>query len=203
MLDRRLVSVNRGVLDVNDVSIASASSYDYSGWHSGPVALHNTHQHDPVSWGTSLRWPDVHNPYTTISNTPSHQWQVFVTPPPGGTFPLHSAAEYHLPSETQPPDHPPTRHPFPPPHSHPSSPLLSCRWIHDDTLRICGFQGALDALKAHQKTHFNAGPSHQQVVCQWDGCEYKRRSNSTVRSMRRDCMWRHTCEIHLGMRRAT
>jgi hypothetical protein len=24
-----------------------------------------------------------------------------------------------------------------------------------------------------------------------------------VRSMRRDTIWRHTCEVHLGMKRAT
>lgn len=198
MPDRRLVPLNR-VLDV-DVSSHFASlppttanmpTYAYSGWHSNPVALQNTH---PVSWGTSL-WPDAHHSssYTTM---PSHPWQVYVTPPSSGIFlhiePLLLPAEYHFPSETQPAR---SRH---------SSPLpLSCRWIHDDTHRICGFQGALDALKAHFKTHFNAGPPDEQIVCRWDRCSYKRRSNSSVRSMRRDCMWRHICEVHLGMKRAT
>ncbi|KAG2756831.1 hypothetical protein P692DRAFT_20825286 [Suillus brevipes Sb2] len=106
-----------------------------------------------------------------------------------------------FPYEMQPPEHPPT-HRHPPHHSSPI--LYTCGWrLPDDTLRVCGFRGALGALKAHHKTHFNAGPSNQQVECQWNGCDYKRRSDSTVSSMRRDCIWRHILEVHLGKQRAT
>ncbi|KAG2364544.1 hypothetical protein BDR07DRAFT_1401156 [Suillus spraguei] len=89
-----------------------------------------------------------------------------------------------------------------PPRSH-SSPLpFSCRWLCDDDTP-CEFTGILDELKAHCKTSHFAGPPDGQIECRWEACTYHKRDDRTVRVMRRDCMWRHTCEVHLGMRRAT
>lgn len=159
------------------------------------------------------RWPDAHHSHSNnsaMSNTPSYQWQIFAIPPSSGTLsPLYLTAEYCNFSESQPhggiihhpQDHPPTHHPyFPLPDSH--SPL-TCKWLHSETLQICGFLGSLDALKAHHRTHLHDGPPNEQIECQWDRCSYTRRSNCRVRSMRRDTIWRHTCEVHLGMKRAT
>ncbi|KAG2347881.1 hypothetical protein BDR05DRAFT_590491 [Suillus weaverae] len=149
-----------------------------------------------------------------MSNEASYQWQNFDIPPSSGTLspiiPPHLAAgSYRFSSQPHGgniyhfSEHPPANHPyFSPPHSHP--PLLRCEWlhvVHEDTLQVCGFQGTLEALKGHCKTHFNAGPPRAQIECRWDHCDYKKRTNLTVRSMRRDCMWRHMCEVHLGMKR--
>ncbi|KAG2039004.1 hypothetical protein BDR03DRAFT_953362 [Suillus americanus] len=186
----------------------------YGSWHSNPVTHRNTPHHNPlVSWGTLPLWPNVrvhHSNFTnpTMFNEP---WQNFAMPPSNGSrspnIPPHLAAEYHF--SPQPhganihhlAEHPPTYHlyVFPP---HPS-PLLHCKWLQEDTLQICGFQGTLEALKAHCKAHFSTGPPHARIECRWDRCDYKKRSNSKVRSMRRDCMWRHTSEVHLGMKRVT
>ncbi|KAG1726269.1 uncharacterized protein EDB91DRAFT_1166498 [Suillus paluster] len=87
-------------------------------------------------------------------------------------------------------------------HSPPSSPsLLSCRWLRDDT--PCGFTGTLEALKVHCKISHFAGPPNAQIECRWEACYYHKRGDPTVRGIRRDCMWRHTSEVHLGMRRRT
>ncbi|KAG1731827.1 uncharacterized protein EDB91DRAFT_1153224 [Suillus paluster] len=86
--------------------------------------------------------------------------------------------------------------------SHPSSPLhLSCRWVNDDIL--CEFTGTLEELRAHcQSDHFS-GQKDAKIGCQWDGCNYRKRGNRTVHVMRRDCMWRHTREAHLRLKRGT
>ncbi|KAG1887130.1 hypothetical protein F4604DRAFT_1234087 [Suillus subluteus] len=171
---------------------------NHGSWHSNPVARHNTPHYDPqVSWDTLPMWPDVrvHHFNSTVSNEP---WQNDIPPSLSTYIPPHLAAVYRF----SPPPHGgniPTYHPSP--HNHPPSPLLHCRWLHED--QICGFQGTLEALKAHCKAHFSTGPPHAQTECRWDRCNYKKRSNSKIRSMRRDCLWRHTSEVHLGMKRVT
>ncbi|KAG1737077.1 uncharacterized protein EDB91DRAFT_488481 [Suillus paluster] len=94
---------------------------------------------------------------------------------------------------------PPTRQPD---SDQPSSPLLiSCRWQRD--VGTCGFTGTLQMLRAHCQTRHFIGPQNAQIACRWETCNYHKRSDPTVRVMRRDCMWRHTCEVHLGMKRST
>ncbi|KAG2103185.1 hypothetical protein BD769DRAFT_169647 [Suillus cothurnatus] len=154
-------------------------------------------------------WPDVqvHHSNSTdstmFSNEPAYQCQVLAIPPSRPSFNIHPhlAVGHRFSSHPHYGGHPPTQHPYlHPPHP---SPLLLCKWLHEDTLQICGFQGTYEALKAHCKRHFKSGPSHAQIQCRWDRCEYKKCSNSTVRCMRRDCLWRHISEIHLGMKRVT
>ncbi|KAG2060771.1 hypothetical protein BDR06DRAFT_384001 [Suillus hirtellus] len=233
MLDRRLLPINRDILDVH-VCCAPANPStnfpptttntltrvsNYGSWQNYPVTLHSAQHYDPASCSTLLRWPDVrvhhlNSTDSTVFDEPSYQWQGFAIPPSSGllspTIPPHLAAESRFSSQPRgenihgPSEHSPTNHSyFLPPHRHSSSPLLPCKWLHDDGSQICGFWGTLEALKAHCKTHLNAGPSYAQIECRWDHCDYKKRSNSAVRCMRRDCMWRHMCEVHLGMKRIT
>ncbi|OAX31512.1 hypothetical protein K503DRAFT_78321 [Rhizopogon vinicolor AM-OR11-026] len=78
-----------------------------------------------------------------------------------------------------------------------SSPgLLSCLWLLDGT--SCGFTGSLQALRAHCESAHFFGPQSAQIECHWQGCDYHKRDDPTVHVMRRDCMWHHTREIHLG-----
>ncbi|KAG1821564.1 uncharacterized protein BJ212DRAFT_1332024 [Suillus subaureus] len=156
--------------------------------HGNPVTLHtdSTQHYDPVSW----EWPDVrvHHSHSTNSTMSS-----LLSP----NMPPHLAAEYihHPPS---------THHPyFLPAHSHPLSPLLSCQWIQEDTHRICEWKGARQALKAHFKTHIIPGPPRAKYNAGGMACSYTKRSKPLVRSMRRDCMYRHVSEIHLRMKRVT
>lgn len=202
----------------------------HGSWHSPPT-LHNCastignnywHLHT-----SQMHHPDVYPEIPTSDfrpyNEPSHQSQNFATPHPGslnGLLPLMTpspwaveAFQMRLFSQARaghgrniyyPSDHTPIANlPYStPPRSH-SSPLpFSCRWLCDDDTP-CEFTGILDELKAHCKTSHFAGPPDGQIECRWEACTYHKRDDRTVRVMRRDCMWRHTCEVHLGMRRAT
>jgi hypothetical protein len=100
----------------------------------------------------------------------------------------------------QPPNNQP--HPFSL-HSHSSSSLLSCRWLDDDAFTHCGFTGTLGSLKLHCKAVHFTGPKIALIECHWEGCDYHRRKEPTVRTMRRNCMWRHISEIHLGLKRGS
>ncbi|KAG1821557.1 uncharacterized protein BJ212DRAFT_904463 [Suillus subaureus] len=102
-----------------------------------------------------------------------------------------------------PSDHPPiASQPYSTPLRSHSSPLLfSCRWLYDDAL--CKFLGTLDELKAHCRTNHFSGPPDAQIECLWEACTYHKRGDHTVHVMRRDCIWRHTCEVHLGVKRGT
>ncbi|KAG2076557.1 hypothetical protein BDR04DRAFT_1089710 [Suillus decipiens] len=83
-------------------------------------------------------------------------------------------------------------------HICPPPPFL-CRWLHDDI--VCGFTGTLGELRAHyRKSHF-AGLPNALVECRWEACEYHKRDDPTIHVMRRECMWRHIREVHLGMKR--
>ncbi|KAG2347888.1 hypothetical protein BDR05DRAFT_957515 [Suillus weaverae] len=149
----------------------------------------------PPTW-----YSDVHRspPGVLLYNKPSYQWQSAAIPPSGpliSTQPhaSHSGNMYH-PSD-QPAISQPNSIPF---HSHSPLPLL-CRWLHKDT--VCGFTGTLEALKAHCKTSHFTGLPNALVECHWEACEYHKRDDPTIHVMRRDCMWRHTREVHLGMKR--
>ncbi|KAG1726259.1 uncharacterized protein EDB91DRAFT_1166434 [Suillus paluster] len=166
--------------------------------------------------------PEMSTSHFSGYNELLYQWQNSIIPqprPPSGPStpvilpPL--AAEFsqinftsqpcasHGRNASYPSDQPPINQPYPITlHSHPSSPLLlSCRWLQDDTL--CVFTGTLEALKAHCKTSHFAGPPNAQIECRWEACGYHKRDCPTVHAMRRDCMWRHTSEVHLGMKRGT
>ncbi|KAG1818159.1 uncharacterized protein BJ212DRAFT_1479986 [Suillus subaureus] len=88
-------------------------------------------------------------------------------------------------------------------HSLPSSPLLSCRWLNDDAIIHCGFTGTLKALKLHCAVIHFTGPKIARIKCHWEGCDYYKCKNPTVRAMRRDSLWRHICEIHFGLKRGS
>ncbi|KAG1750251.1 hypothetical protein EDB19DRAFT_1679347 [Suillus lakei] len=138
---------------------------------------------------------------------PLHQWQNSTVPPPGslsGPLSPMAAETSQIRFSSQPHANQPPTHQlhFLPLHSHPSSPLLlSCRWLCGDT--ICRFTGTVEKLRAHCKTSHFAGAPNAQIQCRWDACNYRKREDPTVHVMRRDCMWRHTCEVHLGMKRGS
>ncbi|KAG2039012.1 hypothetical protein BDR03DRAFT_953384 [Suillus americanus] len=178
--------------------------------HTNHWSSHAFQIHHPVVY------PEIPTSDFRPYDEPSHQWQN--SPQPG---PLNGL----LPPMTPPPlaaealkmrflsqaraghcgiicysDHSPIANQCSTPlrsHSHPF--LLSCRWLYDDA--PCEFIGTLDELKAHCKTSHFAGPPDAQIECHWEACTYHRRDDHTVHVMRRDCMWRHTCEVHLGMKR--
>ncbi|OAX40301.1 hypothetical protein K503DRAFT_768701 [Rhizopogon vinicolor AM-OR11-026] len=80
-----------------------------------------------------------------------------------------------------------------------SPPSFSCQWLLADT--PCGFSGTLKELKAHCKKGHFFGPNNARIECRWHGCNYHKRDDCTMHDMRRDCMWRHIYEVHLGMKR--
>jgi hypothetical protein len=76
--------------------------------------------------------------------------------------------------------------------------LLSCHWLNEDNI-LCGYKGSQDALKAHMSIHLS-GPQDAQIGCRWKGCDYARRGQPGVHTMRRDSAWRHVLEIHLHIK---
>ncbi|KAG1899054.1 uncharacterized protein F5891DRAFT_1235449 [Suillus fuscotomentosus] len=153
-------------------------------------------------------------------NTSPHQWQTHTVPQPGPlslpltpVIPPPQAAEsshfsfvmqphaVHGEQMGYPLNQPPINQPFPSPlHSHPSSPLMSCQWLSDAAIH-CGFIGTLKALESHCKIVHLSGPRIAQIECHWEGCDYHSRDDPAVRVMRRDCIWRHICEVHLRLKR--
>ncbi|KAG1750249.1 hypothetical protein EDB19DRAFT_99812 [Suillus lakei] len=150
-----------------------------------------------------------------LHNEPSHQWQNYVIPHPGPLsgplppmipppLPAGSSQISHGGTICPPLDLLPTDQPYLIPlHSHPPPLplLLSCRWLCDNA--FCRFTGTLEALKAHCKTCHFAGAPNAQIECHWEACDYHNRDDPTVHVMRRDCMWRHTREVHLGIKRGS
>lgn len=152
-----------------------------------------------------------------------HQWQTHVVPQPRHlSLPVtpmippplvaeHSRFIYAMQPHVSPGEqtgyssnYPPVHQPYSfPLHAHPSSSLLSCQWLNDDTVTHCGFTGTLKALESHCKTIHFTGTRIAQIECHWKGCDYYKRNDPTVRVMRRDCMWRHTCEVHLRLKRGS
>ncbi|KAG1829541.1 hypothetical protein DFJ58DRAFT_750677 [Suillus subalutaceus] len=83
------------------------------------------------------------------------------------------------------------------------SPLLSCRWLNDDAVTHCEFIGTLEELKTHCKAIHFTGPTVVKIECRWEGCDYYKRNDPTVRVMRRDTIWRHIYETHLRLKRGS
>ncbi|KAG1774601.1 hypothetical protein EV702DRAFT_1200181 [Suillus placidus] len=195
-------------VDLNGHSSRSTIPSQYT------VANHLPFVFDPNTMSTS-----DFSPYNTLP----HQWQTHANPQPGPLrlpfmpmIPPPSAVESsrfmfvmqpqasHGEQIGYPSNQPPINQPYPfPLHSHPSSPLLSCRWLNDDVVTPCGFTGTLEALKLHCKTIHFTGSKIAQIECHWEGCDYYKHGDPTVRVMRRDCIWRHTCEIHLRLKRGS
>lgn len=175
--------------------------------------------HPPFVFDPNVSTSDF-SPYNTLP----YQWQTHAVPQPG---PLHlpfalmrpppltaESSRFTFVMQPQaihgeqlgfPSNQPPINQPYPfPLHSHPSSPLLYCRWLNDDAVTHCGFTGTLEALKLHCRTiHFFTGPKIAQIECHWEGCDYYKHNDPTVRVMRRDCIWRHISEIHLRLKRGS
>ncbi|KAG1734518.1 hypothetical protein EDB19DRAFT_1727489 [Suillus lakei] len=166
--------------------------------------------------------PDMATSGFSPYNISSHQWQNPPVPQPGSLSPPltpvipppltaepsrfifvnqpRASRGDHIGYSNQPPINQPYSSPL---HSYPSSPLPSCQWLNDDTVTPCGFIGTLDALKVHCTTSHFTGPRMVQIECQWEGCSYYKRDEPAVRVMRRDCIWRHICEVHLMLKRST
>lgn len=79
--------------------------------------------------------------------------------------------------------------------------LLHCGWTSLGVL--CPFNGTLQELKAHCMASHFAGPKDTLIACQWKDCRYYKRGDHAVNLMRRDSIWRHTCEKHLFLKRGT
>jgi hypothetical protein len=83
-------------------------------------------------------------------------------------------------------------------HAQPEEYLIPCCWRHDDNVP-CKFRGSKGALKVHILDHL-PGPQGADIICRWEGCDYFKRSQPTVNTMRRDSVWRHTLERHLNVK---
>lgn len=92
------------------------------------------------------------------------------------------------------------RHRFHPYEIHHSSTTFSCGWLVGEN-RTCKFEGPLDAFKTHFRRSHLSGAQDALHACCWQGCNYCKRDNETVHVMRRDSVWRHVKETHLGMKR--
>lgn len=193
----------------------------YPNGHSSQSNIFSQHtmaSHTPFVLDPTIPASDF-SPYNILP----HQWQIHAVPQPGPSslpvtpmipppldaepsrfiFVMQPHASYGeqtgYPSN-QPPVHQPYSFPL---HAYPSSSLLSCRWLNDDAVTHCGFTGTLKALESHCKTIHFTGTRIAQIECHWEGCDYYKRNDPTVRVMRRDCMWRHTCEVHLRLKRGS
>lgn len=171
-----------------------SSKSDISSQHF--VANHTPFVFDPIM-------PTDFSPYNILP----HQRQIHTVPQPGPlSFPVTPMIPPPLAAESPqfiyPPNQPPVYQPYSfPLHSNSSSSLLSCRWLNDDAVTHCGFTGTLEALKSHCKTIHFTGPKIVRIECHWEGCDYYKRSDPTVRVMLRDSIWRHTREVHLRLKR--
>lgn len=83
-------------------------------------------------------------------------------------------------------------------HAQPEEYLIPCCWRHDDNVP-CKFRGSKGALKVHILDHL-PGPQGADIICRWEGCDYFKRGQPTVNTMRRDSVWRHTLERHLNVK---
>lgn len=69
---------------------------------------------------------------------------------------------------------------------------FSCRWMSHGDNTICGFEGSLDALRMHIRSHLS-DTRDVPVACHWEDCRQNR--------MQRDNVLRHVLEIHMGIKR--
>lgn len=83
---------------------------------------------------------------------------------------------------------------------HSPSTIFSCGWLVGENT-TCGFEGPLDAFKAHFMQSHPSGAQNAPNSCRWQGCDYRKRDNATIKVMRRDCLWRHVRETHLRVKR--
>ncbi|KAG0702790.1 hypothetical protein DFH29DRAFT_1068926 [Suillus ampliporus] len=178
-----------------------------------------TNQDEPFISDSEMSISDI-----LLHNEPSHQWQYsaihqpsplsgplppMIPPPLAAEYSQISFSPQHYVNHGEHICYPSYQLPANQPysillHGHPSDPFLpSCRWLRDHDGTLCGFTGTMEAFKAHCKTTHFAGPQNAQIECRWEACNYHKRDDPTVHVMRRGCMWRHTCEVHLGMKRGT
>lgn len=174
--------------------------------------IHRVYSNGRSSQSDIYHTPFVFDPIMPTDFLPynilPYQWQIHTVPQSGPlslpvtpTIPPPLAAE--SPQFIYPPNQPPVYQPYSfPLHSHPSS-SLSCRWLNDDAVTHCGFTGTLEALKSHCKIIHFTGPKSVRIECHWEGCDYYKRSDPTVRVMLRDSIWRHTREVHLRLKRGS
>jgi hypothetical protein len=77
---------------------------------------------------------------------------------------------------------------------------FSCAWLDEDNA-LCGVKGSLNYFKGHFMSSHLSGAQSALGRCHWQGCQYQNRTDSTLRKMRRDSMWRHVRERHLKIKR--
>ncbi|KAG1774600.1 hypothetical protein EV702DRAFT_518504 [Suillus placidus] len=187
---------------------SSSSNHLSDFWHNPQTSYSSTPNYDR---GTSVGYPSfsgigVNSSYIGESTAYNgYQWQHHAIPPPGlGLVPLlmpspsapaSSQVIFAPQSTNQPTSIALQSHfPFPPL-------LLHCRWVCENI--PCTFTGTLKELRVHCRTSHFAGPKDAPIACKWQNCGYYKRGDRAVHVMRRDSVWRHTCEKHLFLKRGT
>ncbi|KAG1734513.1 hypothetical protein EDB19DRAFT_1155066 [Suillus lakei] len=164
------------------LAVSTSTSNHLSGFRHNTQTLDSSTQN--YDRGINVGHPGESTPYN------SYQWPNFVIPRPDLGF----SQVVFVSQPTNRPDSIPLQSHFP-------FPPLHCRWLSDGI--PCTFTGTLEELRVHCRASHFAGPKDAPIACQWEDCEYHRRGDRAVRVMRRDCVWRHTCEIHLFLKRGT
>lgn len=211
-----------GGASIGNYSPAMESGYSFSSISRGVPSSHSSRPSMSSQYTVANHIPFISDPNMSPSyNTLPHQWQTPAVPQPAPLKPPFTpmippplTAESSQPTLIMQPHassdekigYPSNQPPINqlcsfPPHSHPSPPLLSCRWLNGDAVTYCGFTGTLGELRLHCKAIHFTGSSVSQIECHWEGCDYCKRNDPTVRVMRRSCVWRHICEIHLKLKR--
>ena len=75
----------------------------------------------------------------------------------------------------------------------------ACRWRLGDNV-FCNFVGSQKELKAHISSAHLSGPQGGRLECRWEACHHHGRGQSADGTMRRDSIWRHVQERHLGVK---
>jgi hypothetical protein len=83
---------------------------------------------------------------------------------------------------------------------HSPSTVFSCGWLVGENT-TCGFEGPLDEFKRHFGRIHLRGAQDAPNECRWQYCTYRKRTDADIHVMRRDSVWRHVQETHLGMKR--
>ncbi|KAG0698994.1 hypothetical protein DFH29DRAFT_938493 [Suillus ampliporus] len=105
----------------------------------------------------------------------------------------NSVTPQPLPSQIQSPTNQPLASSIPI-QNDTSSPLFTCHWLCNN--EVCRYEGTVKDLAEHCKCHHLPECPGALIKCIWEG-------NPSINVMRRDSVWRHISEFHLGIRRST
>lgn len=189
----KIISQNAAARPNHGSAVQTSTPNDFVWFFHNPKISYSSAQN--YGRGTSVDHSGIGATSNSSEFTPysGYQWQM---PQPGlDMVPLMMPSPITAPYFTNQPtitlgDHVPFR-PL----------LLHCEWICCGV--SCSFSGTLKELRAHCRASHFAGPKDTLIACQWKDCRYHKRGDRAVNLMRRDTIWRHTCEKHLFLNRAT